>query len=91
MDSVGMQNYPPSFTVTSTQIPEIENWKVGGKYKMVVSVEQKHMSENDDNVVTGSFEVTGYKVLKDKTMEEMSDKEFGEYEGDLLSGKKKLS
>lgn len=74
----------PMFYVDDMQMSEIADWKVGEKYKMVVEVEMKSMSE-DDHGMHGSLEVTAYKHLKEKTINEMSDKEFGDYQGQQLA------
>ena len=74
----------PMFYVDDAQMSEIASWKVGEKYRMVVEVEMKSMSE-DDHGVNGSLEVVAYKHLKEKSINEMTDKELGEYEGQQLA------
>lgn len=74
----------PMFHVSDKEMPEIKNWEVGNKYKLVIEVEQKSKSEDEMGVHAG-FEIVAYKHLKDKSLEEMSDKEFGEYQSKVMS------
>lgn len=74
----------PMFYVDDMMMPEVADWEVGKKYRMVVEVEQKSKNE-DDHGVHGGFEIVAYKHLKDKSLEEMSDKEFGEYQSQALA------
>ena len=76
--------YPPSFSVAGMQMPEIKNWEVGKRYVLVIEVEQKSKSK-DEKEIRGTFDIVAYKHLKEKTPEEMDDKEFEEYQGEMLS------
>ena len=58
-------NFPPSFNVTSEQIPEIKDWEVGEKYRLVIEVEQKSKAENDNKIVDSRFEIVSYKTIED--------------------------
>lgn len=53
--------FPPSFHVSSNQMPEIKKWEVGKKYKLLVEVEQKSKNETEENVSAG-FDITAYAV-----------------------------
>lgn len=79
----------PSVHLSSKQMPEIRNWEVGKNYKLVIEVNMRSKNEDERDGKTnasGSLEIVGYKVLgKAKDIDEMSDKEFGEYQGKALS------
>ena len=74
----------PVLNVDNKHMQEIEDWEVGKKYKMVIEVEMKSKSMNRE-MVSGGFDILAYKYLKDKTMDEMSDDEFGEYQDEQLA------
>ena len=79
----------PSFYVNAEQMPEIESWEVGKKYKLVIEVEQKSKNEREDSI-DASFDILAYKHLKEKTIDEMSDKEFEEEKGKALANRYQL-
>ena len=81
-------SFPPSFHVDSNQMPEVEDWEVGKKYRLIIEVEQKSKHQNDSDVITGDFDIVAYKNISKKTLKdvsEMTDKEFEEFEGEELS------
>lgn len=83
--------YLPSFGLSSKQMPEIRDWEVGKNYKLVIEVNMRSKNEDEREGKTnasGSLELVAYKILKSKSVDEMSDKEFGEYQGKALSTKK---
>lgn len=43
-----MQRPQPSLRVTDKDLPDIKNWEVGKKYKVVAHVEMKHHSQGDE-------------------------------------------
>lgn len=75
----------PSFYVSGEQMPEVATWEVGKKYKLIIEVEQKSKNEREDSV-DASFDILAYKHLKEKSIDEMDDKEFGEEQGKQLAG-----
>lgn len=85
MPSVGKHYSAPNFYVDAEQMPEIKNWEVGKEYYLVVKVEQKSKNEREDSV-DASFDIISYKHLKEKTIDEMSDREFGEHQSHKLAG-----
>jgi len=90
MDRPSEATYLPGFSADDNQIPEITDWEVGKSYKMIIKVKQKSKSEgtfNGAKVSDGRFDIVAYKVLEDKAIEDMTDEEFGEYQGQKLSGK----
>ena len=83
-DKMAMPSVMPMFHVDDMQMPEIKDWEVGASYKVVMEVKMKDMSQTDESVHAG-FEILAYKHLKEKTMDEMSDHEFGEYQSKELA------
>ena len=79
--------YPPSFNVSSKQMPEIKDWKVGKNYKLVIEVKQKSVNENEDGEVSSNLELVAYAVKHDN-FDKMDDKEFEEYQSEAMSNKK---
>lgn len=81
--------YLPSFGLSSKQMPEIADWDVGKNYKLVIEVNMRSKNENEREGKTdssGSLEIVAYKVIgKMKSIDDMSDKEFGAYQGAALS------
>lgn len=77
--------FPPSFSADDMQIPEIKHWEVGKKYYLTIQIEQKSKNESEDNRVSGRFDIIAYKHLKEKPIDEMDDKEFGELQGEELA------
>lgn len=84
-ESVMPSSSAPNFYINAGQMPEIKDWEVGKKYKLVIEVEQKSKNEREDSV-DASFDILAYKHLKEKSIDEMDDKEFGEYKGKQLAG-----
>ena len=81
--------YLPSFRVGDKQMPEIRKWTVGEKYRLVIEVLQtsQEMSVDDNGIsnVSAGFDIVAYKYLKAKTIDEMNDEEFEEYQGESLA------
>lgn len=53
---------------TEGQLPEISDWKVGEKYKLVIEVEQKRVfvtEEGDDKTVKAEFDVLSVGAYED--------------------------
>lgn len=46
-ESVSPKRELPSFSLSEEDLPEIKNWKVGGKYRLLVEVEQVSLSKGD--------------------------------------------
>jgi len=80
----GIPPYPPDFRVSEKQMPEIKGWPVGKHYRLIVDVRLTEKEDRMDHPVKATFDLTAYKYLKPKTIDEMSDKEFGEYQGEAL-------
>ena len=76
--------YPPSFSIDSEQMPEIKNWKVGNTYRLEIEVVQKSLESNEKST-SARFDIVAYKNLgKPKSIDEMTDTEFEEYQGESL-------
>ena len=89
MEVPSMRMFPPSFHVDALQMPEIKDWEAGEKYKLVIEVNMSSKSDNKRGT-SADLEVTAYKELKKKRPDQMDDEEFGEHQGDVMSGKEKL-
>ena len=81
--TAGKHYYVPSFSVDAEQMPEIKSWKVGGKYRIMIEVEQKSKNEREESV-DASFDILAYKHLPDKKIEDMTDEEFGQHQSEAL-------
>lgn len=46
--SPSKEKYPVTIRLDEDDLPEIKNWKVGGKYKLTVDVEQTSMSKGNE-------------------------------------------
>lgn len=60
-DTVEMSK--PGFHITSKDLPELKNWKVGEKYKLELEVMQKHAGSRAEGVVEGYFVIDKIKAL----------------------------
>lgn len=68
-----MQKMPPTIHLDSKDLPEIANWKPGGKYRIMLTVEQTNMSVGDpypepgkktnDNTISATFRVLSAKAI----------------------------
>lgn len=80
-------SFPPNFSVDEKQMPEIKKWKVGGKYRLVIDVEQKSMREDIKDMARADFDVLAYQIIKTskKPYAKMSDKEIEAEEAKALA------
>ncbi len=76
--------YPPSFHVTQDQMPEVKGWKVGGKYKLMVEIEQTSKYDSKQST-SGDFNIIAYKHLAEKDVKDMNDEEFEHYSSKVRS------
>lgn len=76
-------NSVPNFYINAEQMPEIEDWQVGEKYQIVMEVEQKSKEINENNT-SARFDIVAYRYLPKKSIDEMTDDEFGEYQSTSL-------
>ena len=84
LPSVGKYHSAPSFYIDAEQMPEIKDWEVGKKYRLVVEVEQKRKEESE-NSTSANLEIVAYKYLPKKSINDMTDEEFGEYQSESLN------
>lgn len=68
----------PSFTLSATDLPAMKNWKVGGKYKLEIEVEQIEASKNEyrDNEYTARFRILKVKNDSDSEADKMGKKGY---------------
>lgn len=54
-----IQKMPPNLSLDEEDLPEIKKWKVGGKYRILLDVEQVSMSKDhlDNNEIRASFNI----------------------------------
>lgn len=64
--TAGPGEMPPMLDLTETQLPQIKNWKVGGKYKILVEVEQTGMNNHAYGADKSPLRAT-FKVLSAKS------------------------
>lgn len=89
MDDSKLPHHYPSFSVHEKQMPEIDDWDTEQTYRMIVDVVMTGKSARKGNPTRGDFEIVAYKVLKRKTINDMSDEEFGAYQGKALAAASK--
>lgn len=91
VESEGDFMHCPYLYVNDRQIPEIKKFEVGESYEMIIRVTPRSKDEHEstsDERSSVELAVTAYKVIEKKSMDDMSDEEFGEYQGEALkSGK----
>jgi len=80
------RGFLPTLRLNSDQIPEIHKWELKRIYRVVFDIEQEEMEViNERGTIGAGFKVRGYKVIQDKPMDEMTDAEFGEFQGRALA------
>lgn len=66
-------SFLPSFSINEVDLPAINDWKPGKKYKLVMEVEMTGISQAPDHMKPkgniGSFEVTAVAPYKESTQE----------------------
>ena len=76
----------PFLQLNSEQVPEVHLWENSHHYRMVIDIRQDHKdSDKISGIVHAGFKVVAYKVLKSKTIDEMTDEEFGTHMGEELN------
>ena len=78
MDMPMMASYPPSFNVTSEQMPEIKKWQVVERYYLMVEVEQKSI-EKTEKGAHARFDIISYHEVEE------TDEEFEKKQAKALS------
>ena len=81
--------FPPNFRANENQIPEMKGWPQGGHYIMVMEIRMSEKSGDEGKPVNGSFDIVAYKYLPKKTIDEMTDEEFGSHQGEALDAASK--
>lgn len=77
--------YPPEFSISGKQMPEIKDWEPGNVYEMVIQVEQKSLNIDGDRA-SARFEIVGYKI-EEKDYSKMSDEDFEKEQAKSLTSK----
>ena len=80
-----LDEFLPHLSLNSDQVPELFNWEVDGQYRLIIDIVQNNKDKDPLNKVRSSFTIIGYKVVEDTPIEKMTDKEFGEHQGKVLS------
>lgn len=79
--------FRPSIHLEEDQLKEIRNWEVGGKYTLILEVEQKSMRQDSNKKISASFDImkigTPNKGFNHKIMKDFRD-------GKLMDGKKNV-
>lgn len=78
----------PTIYVNSEQMPEVADWEVGKKYRVLIEVEQKSKSETAVNggkqIIDARFNIVAYKAIEGKKVDDMTDEEFGKDQDEKL-------
>ena len=77
--------FAPNFSINEKQMPEIKDWETGEKYLLVIEVSMSSKSDRKGEPVRGDFDITRYKALSGKMMEDMTDEEMEEMQAKGLS------
>ncbi len=75
----------PSIRINSDQMKEVKDWLPPEKYRLIVELQQTDMRVDKEGKVRAEFDLTAYKYLPKKSIDDMDDKEFGEYQDEQLS------
>lgn len=84
----------PHLSLRSDKIPEVKDWKNGGKYYLMVLIEQKRSGEAYDNadVIEGDFDILKAGVVShsvsEKEYKDMSDDDKDNTDEEEVLGKK---
>ena len=87
METPRVAKMMPTLSLDASDLPEINGWKVGGKYKLAVEVEQVSVSK-DDMMVEGEKKQplhARFRIIKVRSLSGTPalDKEVGEKEKHL--------
>lgn len=76
----------PYLDLNSEQVPEVHNWEPKHTYRMVIDIRQDDMRvDKITGRVSAGFKIVKYKVIEAKSIEDMTDTEFGVQQGKELS------
>ncbi len=84
----------PHLSLRSDKIPEVKDWKNGGKYYLKILIEQKRSGEayDNENVIEGDFDILKAAVISSAVSEKeykgMSDDDKDKADEDEVMGKK---
>lgn len=85
----GMEKMNPTFSLPASMLPEIKNWKINNKYKIVLTVVQKSIGERmyGKKEVEARFEIISAKEVGKNDMAGMDKKEFVKVHARAMKGK----
>lgn len=78
-DSEMGMRHRPTISLRQSELPEMKDWKVKGKYKLEIEVEMTSIGSDEwekTKPIRGSFSVTSVKDITDKSAKDMSKGEF---------------
>lgn len=76
MDTMGSMK--PTLYLTSKDLKEIKDWKVGQEYDLIVSVKMTGAHQREDGTVSGDFEVQDV-MAQTQDINDMDNDEFEDY------------
>lgn len=76
MDTMGPMK--PTLYLTSKDLKEIKDWKVGEEYDLIVSVKMTGAHQRQDGTLSGDFEIEDV-MAADKNIDDMDNTEFSDY------------
>lgn len=80
-----LDEFLPYLTLTSEQVPDVATWENGMEYDMIIEVRQSGSTlDKVSGITRADMKIIAYKVLKEKSIEEMDDKEFEDYQDKQL-------
>jgi len=79
-----LRDFLPYLHLNSDQVPEIMNWEPDNNYRLVIDIRQNSKNVEPSKRTMADFTIIGYKVVEPKDIENMTDAEFGDYQGEKL-------
>lgn len=58
----------PNFRANEKQIPEVKKWETGKNYRLIIDIKQTGKHEEREEPVRAEFDIVGYKVVSNKTV-----------------------
>lgn len=81
---MGLSSYYPSFAASNLQIKEVQDWDVGETYRIILDVKMTSKRKGMDEPANGGFDIVAYKAFAKKSLDNLTDKEFEEYQGEQM-------
>lgn len=64
----GVITAKPMIYITSRELPELRDWKVGESYSLIVDVKQTGMRKNNDGTFSADFEISNIESAEKDSM-----------------------